>query len=92
MTPEQEQRRGAEVAQLLNHPIYKEAFAAIQERIVSQLALADTPDERRKRLNDLLIALHKVQGYLSQVMVSGQMAAQEIERKRSLGDRIRAVI
>lgn len=92
MRPEEEQRRGAEVSQILNHPIYREAFAAIQERIVSQLALADTPDERRKRLNDLLIALHKVQGYLTQVMTSGVMAAQEIEKNRSLRDRIKAIV
>lgn len=92
MKPEDEERRGAEARQILEHPIYREAYSAIQERIVGQLALADTPDETRKRLNDLLIALNKVRVYMEQVALSGAMATQEIERKRTLRDRIRAVV
>jgi len=89
MSLELEERRGREAAQVMANALYKEAFAVIQDRIVSQLALADTPDDRRKRLNDLLIALNKVQQYLQQVMTSGVMAAQEIERKRTFAERIK---
>lgn len=88
MTPEQEERRGLGAQAILDNALYREAFDTIQARIVSQLMLADTPDERRKRLNDLLIALAKVDGYLRQVMVSGTMAAMEIERQRTIRERI----
>lgn len=90
MSPEQEERRGLEAQQVLQNGIYKEAYSAIRDNIVTQLSLADLADERRKRLNDLLVALGKVEGYMRQVMVSGTMAAQEIERQRSLAERVRS--
>ena len=86
MTPEEEERRGAEAKAIINHPIYREAYETIRNNIVSQLALADTPDDKRQRLNYLLIALHKVESYLGSVVASGKMV--EIERERSLRDRI----
>ena len=89
MSPEQEERRGLEAQQVLQNGIYKEAYQAIRDNIVTQLSLADLADDRRKRLNDLLVALGKVEGYMRQVMVSGTMAAQEIERQRTLAERVR---
>ena len=89
MNPEQEERRGHEAQSVLQNGIYKEAYQAIRDNIISQLSLADTPDDRRKRLNDLLIALGKVDGYMRQIMLSGTMAAQEIERQRTLAERVR---
>ena len=89
MNPEQEERRGHEAQSVLQNGIYKEAYQAIRDNIISQLSLADLADDRRKRLNDLLVALGKVEGYMRQVMVSGTMAAQEIERQRTLAERVR---
>lgn len=77
-----------EAQSVLQNGIYKEAYIAIRDNIVSQLCLADLDPERRKKLNDLLVALAKVEGYMKQVMVSGTMAAMEQERKRTLSDRI----
>lgn len=86
MSPDQEIRRGLEARQLLESPIYREAYQTIRDNIVTQLSLADTPDDKRSRLNNLLIALSKVEQYMNQVMTSGKMV--EIERERSLSDRI----
>ena len=88
MDLEQDERRGMEAQSVLQNGIYKESYKVIRDNIVSQLTLADTPDDRRKRLNDLLIALGKIEGYLRQVMTTGTMAAIEQERKRSLTDRV----
>ena len=88
MDLEQDERRGMEAQSVLQNGIYKESYKVIRDNIVSQLSLADTPDDRRKRLNDLLIALGKIEGYLRQVMTTGTMAAIEQERKRSLTDRV----
>ena len=52
----------------------------IRDRIVSQLEMADTSDEQRRRLNDLLIAHRKARQYIEQVMVSGKMANQQMEK------------
>ena len=89
MTPELEIRRAGEAKQVLNSPIYKEAFSTIQQSIVNQLSLADTPKDRRDKLNDLLVALAKVRVYMEQVMVSGNLAETDLERKRTMAERIR---
>lgn len=86
MTPEEEVRRGLEAKSLLDNPIYREAYQTIRDNIVTQLSLADTADDKRARLNNLLIALSKVEQYMKQVMASGVMA--EIERERTLADKL----
>ena len=86
MTPEEEVRRGLEAKSLLDNPIYREAYQTIRDNIVTQLSLADTADDKRARLNNLLIALSKVEQYMKQVMTSGVMA--EIERERTLADKL----
>ena len=86
MTPEEEVRRGLEAKSLLDNPIYREAYQTIRDNIVTQLSLADTADDKRARLNNLLIALSKVEQYMKQVMASGVMA--EMERERTLADKL----
>lgn len=93
MSPQERERRGNEANFILQHEIYKEAYASIRERLVSQLELADCPAERRKRCNDLLIALRQVQRYMQTVMETGAIAAQEIEaqtRAEKLTARVRS--
>lgn len=88
MNPQQEERRGIEARAILENAIYREAYQTIRDNIVSQLALADTPDDKRQRLNNLLIALSKVEQYMKQIMASGTMAAMQIERERTLADKL----
>lgn len=92
MTPEEEERRGEEARMLLLHPIYREAFATIKERLITQLSLADLPDDTRAKCNVLLVSLATVQRYFEQVAKTGELAATEIERKRTLRERLRAVV
>jgi hypothetical protein len=86
VTPELEERRGREAQIVLQSPVYQEAYKVIRDNIITQLSLADLADDRRKKLNDLLVALSKVDGYLKQTMQSGTMVA--LEKERSLSDRI----
>jgi hypothetical protein len=83
----QEESRGEEARRLLDSALLKEAYNVIESNIVSKLALAATTDEQAKELRALLIALHKVRKYLENVLTTGTMAALEIERKRTLGER-----
>lgn len=88
MTPEEEVRRGNRAKNLLADEIYVEAYSAVRERIVSQLSLAETVDDKRERLNSLLVALATVQRYMEQVMLTGKMAAEQIERDRKFSERV----
>jgi len=90
MNPQEEERRGIEAQRILDNAIYREAYQTIRDNIVSQLSLADTPDDKRQRLNNLLIALSKIERYMRQVMASGTMAAMQIERDRTLAERVKA--
>lgn len=88
MTLQEEERRGVEAKYILDNAIYREAYDTIRSNIVSQLSLADTPDDKRGRLNNLLIALSKIEQYMKQIMASGTMAAMQIERDRTLAERL----
>ena len=88
MTGHNEEARGEEARRILDAAIYKEAWTAIRDRIIGQLELADTEGPKRQRLNDLLVAHRKAKQYMEQVLMSGTLAAQEIERQRTLKERI----
>lgn len=70
-------RRGEEASRVLNANVYQEAFAVIEERLVSQLSTIEITKERADYLRTLLIANRKIRGYLEQVMVTGQLAEQQ---------------
>ena len=88
MTPDEEIRRGRHARNLLDDEVYREAYEAVRDRIVSQLSLAETVDDKRERLNSLLVALATVQRYMEQVMLTGKMAAEQIERDRKFSERV----
>lgn len=88
MTPDEEIRRGRHARNVLDDEVYREAYEAVRDRIVSQLSLAETVGDKRERLNSLLIALATVQRYLEQVMQTGKMAAEQIERDRKFSERV----
>lgn len=88
MTPDEEIRRGRRARNVLDDEVYREAYEAVRDRIVSQLSLAETVDDKRERLNSLLVALATVQRYMEQVMLTGKMAAEQIERDRKFSERV----
>lgn len=89
MTPDEEVQRGHEAQRVLGDRIYNEAYTAIRERIVQQLAQVELDDAKRARLNNLLIAHETVRRYMENVMQSGKLAAQQIERDRTFAERMR---
>lgn len=88
MTPDEEIRRGRHARNVLDDEVYRKAYEAVRDRIVSQLSLAETVDDKRERLNSLLVALATVQRYMEQVMLTGKMAAEQIERDRKFSERV----
>jgi flagellar assembly factor FliW len=88
MSPELEVTRGHKAQRVLKDEMYLEAFSAIQDRIVGLLAMAETTGDQRANLNALLVAHNKVKQYMEQAVLGGKMAAEQIERERTLADRI----
>jgi len=87
--------RSGRAQRVLNDDIYNEAYTVIRERIIQQLSMAETTGEKRERLNGLLVSLETVRRYMEQIMISGKMAAQQIERDKTfserVGDRLRSI-
>ena len=88
MDPIQEERRGEDAKRILNEPVYQEAFAALEQRWVNELAQQDIDPKRAEYLRTLLVAGRRHKQYMEQVMVSGTLAAMELERKRTLRERM----
>jgi hypothetical protein len=89
MAPDDEMQRGHNAARILNDGMYQEAFSAVRDRLVSLLETAELDKEKRQRVNDLLVALRQTRRYLESVMQTGKMAAEQIERNRNFGERVR---
>ena len=81
-------KRGAEAGFILRHPIYKEAFEALEAKFVTELSHAEISKDRAEYVRTLLVANRKVKSYLEQVMLTGKLE----EQHRSLLDRAKAGI
>ena len=89
MDEKQQEMRGEEARRILENPIYKEAYAVLEQRIVAELAQQDIEALQAERLRMLLVALRKVRVHMEQVLVTGTIVAQELERKRTMRDRFK---
>jgi hypothetical protein len=90
MNPEDEIARGHNAQRILGDAMYQEAFTAVRDRLIALLESAELADDKRQRVNDLLVALTQTRKYLQKTLESGKMAADEIERnKKTFGERIR---
>ena len=87
---EKDVRRGDDAQRVLAEPILQEAFAEIRNRLVSQLESAEIDQNRRRRINDLLVATAKVKKYLESVVAYGAAAALEIEKQETMLERMKA--
>ena len=89
MSPEAEITRGNNAQRVLTDPMYVEAFDAIESRLIDMMASADLDDARGTHLRHLLTAHRKVKQYMEQVLIGGKMAALQLERERTLRERVR---
>lgn len=82
--------RAAQAQELLEHPLLREAFDTLRERVTSQLFDAPMRDqEGRERLWLMRKCLDGVEGHLVSLVKTGQMAQEAREQRRSLMQRLR---
>ena len=82
------ERRGEEARRVLQDSVYAEAFQALEQRWISEMAQQDIDPKRAEYLRTLVVAGRKHKQYMEQVMYSGTMAAMDIERKRTIQERL----
>ena len=89
MTLEEQERLGIEARNVLGNAAYKRAYEEFESKLVSQMAQAEITKERAEYLRTLLVASRKVRQILENTMVSGKLAAEDMERERTFAQRMR---
>lgn len=87
MSYENDVKRGQLADAVLTNEVYTEAYSLIEQGILAKWRESDDREER-EQLHKLLKLLGKVQGMMESTMRSGQVASRELERKRSLSERV----
>ena len=87
MSLELDADRGRLAEDVLANPVYQESYALIEQALIAKWRGADRP-EVREELHKILGLLDKVQGLIESTMRSGKVASKELERKRSVADRL----
>lgn len=87
MSDEQDMQRGRLAEDVLNNEVYADAHDQIEQEIYRKWQDSRSPDDR-EQLHRLLMALRLVKSSLESTMRSGKLAAAELERKRTLSERI----
>ena len=81
-TPHEErQRRGTRAQELLNDPLIKDSFEALEAQYITLWKNSDPADsEGRDRIYNCMQSLNEFQGQLSHTMQSGKMSQDQTQR------------
>ena len=83
---DEEVRRGHEAERLIAHPLLVEAFTTLEAHMVAQLRSIPLTDAALERESvRTLQVLYKVKDHIRQIVLTGQMAA---EQKESMAKRV----
>lgn len=87
MSYDEDAKRGRLAEAVLTNDVYVEAYRLIEQGLIAKWREADDKEDR-EQLHKLLKLLGKVQNLMESTMRNGQIAAKELERKRSLTERV----
>jgi hypothetical protein len=87
MTDFQEAQRGQFAQSVLDNPVYADSYALIEREVMNKWRDSRDASEREE-LHRFLRALTKARAVLEATMRTGKLAAAELERKRSLPERL----
>lgn len=85
-----EQERGRQAAELLEHPLMKEAFSTIRQEFTQAWQNSPTRDqEGREKLWQLLKLTDRLESFLTETVTTGKMATMQIEEARTIAQRVK---
>lgn len=87
MSDERDADRGRMAQAVLDNPVYAESYTSVEKEL-TQKWLESRDAQEREHLHRLAMALKLARSVLEATMRSGKVAAKELERKRTLVDRI----
>lgn len=88
LTPQQEMERGRQASEVLEHPLYLEAFKVMRDRISRQWVESPARDtEGREKLWLMQKLLENVDQHLKELMQTGQLARLKLEQDQTLKEK-----
>lgn len=87
MSLEADALRGRQAQEVIENPIYADAYAQVEDAITAAWKASRDALER-EQLHTMLGLLAKTRGVLEGAMRSGEVAAKELQRKKSLRERL----
>ena len=85
-----EQTRANAARELVEHPLYVEAFEVYTQRLKTEWADSPARDkEGRETLWIMLKTAQAVQSHLQQILETGKLASLQLQQKRSMLERAR---
>lgn len=87
MSLEQDALRGKQAQEVIENPLYADAYVQVEDAITAAWKASRDPLER-EQLHTMLGLLTKTRNVLESAMRSGEVAAKELQRKRSLVERL----
>lgn len=88
MSLESDVDRGKFADEVLNNPVYVEAYALIEREIFAKWQASRDRDER-EQLHRLLISNEKVKSVMESVMRNGKIAGEKLAQRQGLLSRLR---
>lgn len=87
MSDEQHVEQGRLAQQVLDNPVYQDAYKQVEKGIIDAWREARSPQDR-EQLHQLLMMLSKAKNVLESTMRAGKLAQHEIQQKQSLMQRV----
>lgn len=87
MSDQRDVERGRQAQEVLDNPIYAEAYAAIEGEVIRQWREARNQQDR-EQLHQLLLMHERAKTAIESVMRTGEIAAAELQRKASKAERM----
>lgn len=87
MSLEQDALRGKQAQEVIENPLYADAYVQVEDAITATWKASRDPLER-EQLHTMLGLLTKTRNVLESTIRNGEVAAKELQRKRSLVERL----
>lgn len=87
MSDYDEAQRGQLAQQVLDNPVYSDAYATLEAELTRKWRESRDRDER-EHVHQMLRMLDKTRSVIEGVMRSGKLAESEIARKKTLAERV----
>lgn len=91
-TLEQRMHDGARAKEVLENEQFQLAFESTEKELITQWKSSNGSQDDREKTYQMLQALYQIKLVLENALATGRLAGLEVERRRTLADRIKEAL